>query len=465
MLRAIRVAYGVLLMLPGVLAAQDSPSLQRMSFLTGCWSGPYSIRGQSGTREDHWTAPAANGLLGTSRYLAGDRMTSFEFVRIGPDSAGGLALVPYPDGVRAARDFRLTSIADDSALFEAPDNPFPKRIRYRRDAQGLNVTVDNGPGDSTRFDWLMRPVACPAPTGLAAGPGGTMGPDRSGTSLLYTTQALNGLWLGIAVPAAFGANDPEELGVGLLLGAPAGLLFAKAVNDARPVSVGQAVTITWGGWWGLANSLFLFGMRNNQVSDEDAFRYTSVGLITGTTAGLLIARKPIAAGDASLAAHASFWGAIYGLMGAAIWNPSSDKDGFIFVMAAGNAALLGGVAATKHVNWSSGRVWVITAAGITGFMAGLGVDLIAQAEDDEALAIPMIASFAGLATGVIATSRYDRQRAAGGDLHPNPALVGLSGGHLRLGVPSPAPALVPRDDGRTRRYVPGMRMTLFEWRH
>ena len=66
---------------------------------------------------------------------------------------------------------------------------------------------------------------------------------------LQVFGTLYGSWLGIAVPAAFGAEGPEAYGAGLLIGGPGGLVGSRAMQRARPMSEGQARAISWGGIW------------------------------------------------------------------------------------------------------------------------------------------------------------------------------------------------------------------------
>jgi hypothetical protein len=149
---------------------------------------------------------------------------------------------------------------------------------------------------------------------------------------------------------------------------------------------------------------------------------------------------------------------------ATVTDAESD-EGWRWVLAAGNAALLGAALATPKVDVTAGRVWVTTATGIAGLVAGLGIDLIAEAEDDAAILIPAATSAAGLVAGWTLSRGLDRREARGPAAMPAPVLLGMRDGRAQLGLPLPQPAMVQRDDGRTRRWVPGMRLTLFEWSH
>ncbi len=459
-----------LLLAPAAPAAAQLPqaTLDKLAFMAGCWSGPVQMRGGTGTLEERWTPPSANAMQGMSRWLRDGRTVDFEFTLVTADSAG-IVMTPFPRGTRSAHGFRLTRLGNDTAMFEAPEHDYPKRIVYARSADGLTARIDGGADDTNPRIWPMTSAACAGPEApLVAVPPGPAAPvppplKRDGRVLLYVSQTLNGLWLGVAVPAMFDADDPTPYGIGLLLGAPAGILFARYVDTHQPVSLGQATAITWGGWWGWWNGLGLYAMADN-ADETDFFRNTAIGLVGGTAVGTLLARRPISGGDASLVAHASVWGTWYGAVLAELADADGD-EGWTWVLGAGNAALMGAALATPKVDVSAGRVWVTTASGIAGLVAGLGIDLIVDAGDKTAILIPAITSGAGLAAGMILSRGLDRREARGPAMMPEPTLLGVRDGRARLGLPLPQPAMVQRDDGRTRRWVPGMRMTLFAWSH
>ena len=150
----------LLLLLPTAGAAVAQPasaaSLNELAFMSGCWRGDFP----GGTAlEEFYTAPSANLMLGTSRYLREGRAVQFEFTRITADSTG-IMLLPYPGGRPSEHAFRLTQLLDDSALFEAPEHDFPKRIRYSVGEDGaLTARIDGGT-DERAQEWRMRPVTC-----------------------------------------------------------------------------------------------------------------------------------------------------------------------------------------------------------------------------------------------------------------------------------------------------------------
>ncbi|HLS47992.1 MAG TPA: hypothetical protein VK012_05695 [Gemmatimonadales bacterium] len=56
----------------------------------------------------------------------------------------------------------MTQSGPDSALFEAPEHDFPRRIRYTRGTDGaLTALIDGGEGSDRVQEWRMKPMSCP----------------------------------------------------------------------------------------------------------------------------------------------------------------------------------------------------------------------------------------------------------------------------------------------------------------
>lgn len=138
--------------------AADGP-LHALTFMAGCWRGEF--RGGA-SLEEFYTSPSTNLIVGVSRFMRDGRAVQYEFSRITADSAG-VVLLPFPGGRPSEHGFRLTRSDEGSALFEAPDHDFPKRIQYSRGADGaLTARIDGGDGDARVQQWRMIPVSCSA---------------------------------------------------------------------------------------------------------------------------------------------------------------------------------------------------------------------------------------------------------------------------------------------------------------
>lgn len=143
-------------------------TLSSVAFLAGCWE---SGEEEGGLVLEERYSPARGGvMLGSSRYLRGGELASFEFSRI-VEGGGGVVLVPYPGGTRSAVGLRLTEVGPDRLRFENPSHDFPTRIDYtrthpdpREGAGGkptLDVQVVGAEGEG--FQYRMLGVECSGP--------------------------------------------------------------------------------------------------------------------------------------------------------------------------------------------------------------------------------------------------------------------------------------------------------------
>jgi hypothetical protein len=292
--------------------------------------------------------------------------------------------------------------------------------------------------------------------------------------------ATYGAWLGIAVPLIAGADDPAPFGIGLLAGTPAGFLAARAWAGAVRPTEGQTRAITFGGSWGTfqalgwAEALNLSSRTEVVFCAEDpsvpCYEYEEVngkarvaaavvGGLAGIATGAVLARKPIPAGTAAAVTSSALWGTWFG------WSLSSiaglDDDVLLgSTLVAGNAALAGSAALAPGWRMTESRMRLIDLGGLIGGLAGFGVMLIAQPDDEKvAIALPMLGSAAGLIAGVQLT----RERAfdagdGAGDRGGLGALISRDGGRWALALPD-AGITVQRSGGAAGPavYVPLLR--------
>jgi hypothetical protein len=135
-----------------IRGAPQAPS--PLAFLAGCWAEP-----GDGLREQ-FTAPTANLILGTSRYVRAGKVVQFEFHRIALED-GGATLTPYPNG-KASVPFAADTLQDGYVVWANPEHDFPQRIIYDgREAGALTATIE-GPrdGGTARTSWRMLRTDC-----------------------------------------------------------------------------------------------------------------------------------------------------------------------------------------------------------------------------------------------------------------------------------------------------------------
>ena len=179
--------------------------------------------------------------------------------------------------------------------------------------------------------------------------------ERASQVELMVWSTLYGTWLGVAIPAAFGADDTAPYGLGLLVGAPGGLLAGRAAGKARSMSEGQVRAITLGGTWGTWQGygwaeVFDLGADETCYGDicyvddpdgETLMKAMILGGVTGIATGAILSRSPIPAGVATSANFGALWGTWFGVAGGILADVEGDALLGTTLMA-GNGGLLGG---------------------------------------------------------------------------------------------------------------------------
>lgn len=288
--------------------------------------------------------------------------------------------------------------------------------------------------------------------------------EGSGRVELVAWGTLYGAWLGVAVPAALSVNSAELYGLGLLVGGPVGFMAAQSIATSRHVTLGEARAMTFGFRWGSSQAFGWLNELSDNVSPEKGFTALVLGGVGGMALGGAVAhRRRLTAGQVAFAAQGYYWGTYYAATLCAILD--IDNRTASYVLAGGDIGMItAGLAAPEGI--TAGRAWLTSALGITGMLAGWGLDLIVQPEgEDLILGIPMVASAVGLVIGSRVAAEMARQRPEAGDAPGAAALpsalldVGASG--LRVGLPAPSPTLVPVGErGFRRLYRPAVAVPL-----
>lgn len=303
--------------------------------------------------------------------------------------------------------------------------------------------------------------------------------ERSGGTELLVWSTLYGLWLGVAVPGSLSADGAETYGLGLLVGGPAGFLAARRYAHDRPITLGHARAITFGGIWGTWQG---FGWREvldigektihpppgeccpyeADPSTEAVLGSMILGGLAGIAAGAAIAgSRDVSAGTAAAVNYGALWGTWYGT--ALGWLASLDDDDLLAAaLLGGDAALVAAALIAPDLHLSVERVRLISIAGVAGGLAGAGLDLIAQPGDDKvAILIPTLTSALGLALGVHWTRDYVPSN-SDDDFPGDGALIDLRDGRWSLGLPRPTP--VPVREGHGQGWSPEVRFELLSAR-
>ncbi len=304
--------------------------------------------------------------------------------------------------------------------------------------------------------------------------------DGSGRVELLVWGTTYGLWLGVATPIIADADGPEAFGVGLLAGAPAGFLLArKYANDHPGLTEGQARAITFGGTWGTwqgygwmdvlggetINCGDLCGEYRTDPSTSASVASMVAGGVAGIGTGLLLARKPIPSGVAAAVSSSGLWGTWFGFATGVITD-LEDRDRLAATLLGGDAMVVAAGLLAPKWSPSVNRVRLVSLSGLVGGVAGGGLVLIMQPDDEDVgVGIPLATSIIGLVTGAHLTREYDRDRAvesSGGEA--GNSLLRYSEGRWDLGSAAPVPVLRRDDRGPRPRLQPALAMNLFSAR-
>jgi hypothetical protein len=122
--------------------------------MPGWMSGDWTLENGADWTEEHWSGPRAGQMLGIGRNGRGERLQSFEYMRIERDAQGRLTFWGSPGGSPAVA-FPAVETGSAKVVFENPAHDFPVRIAYSRAGDILTATI-SGPGGAHRQSWRYK---------------------------------------------------------------------------------------------------------------------------------------------------------------------------------------------------------------------------------------------------------------------------------------------------------------------
>lgn len=134
--------------------AQTPLSVRSLGFMSGCWTTPKDAKQEL---RECFTAPYAGLIQGSSQTVKDGKTTQIEFAAI-QEKDGKVTYAPIFNG-KALSAFTLTQAEGKTAVFENPTNDFPKKIIYRRNADGSLTARTEGAktDDPANEEWTMIP--------------------------------------------------------------------------------------------------------------------------------------------------------------------------------------------------------------------------------------------------------------------------------------------------------------------
>lgn len=128
----------------------------KLKFMSGCWRGQLDRETEI---EEIWSEPAANLIVGTTRYLGKkNRATGFEFSRI--ELTDTAVVFSASSGGRPFDSYALKNLYHEYVVFENLTKGFPQRIIYRLASDGALIPRNEGDGQPS-VELRMQRVKCP----------------------------------------------------------------------------------------------------------------------------------------------------------------------------------------------------------------------------------------------------------------------------------------------------------------
>jgi len=131
--------------------ASQAPALP--AFMTGCWN---LVEGNNWTQEC-WMEPKGGLMLGASREGTGERLKSWEQLRVELGADGKVVLWASPQGRRAVR-FEGAQTTASTIEFVNAKHDYPQRIRYWRSGPDLMAETALADGSRARR-WRYRRIS------------------------------------------------------------------------------------------------------------------------------------------------------------------------------------------------------------------------------------------------------------------------------------------------------------------
>jgi hypothetical protein len=133
-------------------AVGPAAKISELAWLSGDWQ---TAPGGRARIEEHWTVLAGGTMIGMGRTVVGDKTAEFEFLRV-EQRGDDIYYVANPNANCPQTDFKLTRLTGQEVIFENPAHDYPKRVRYRKNADGsLLASIDAGEGtESQSFSYV-----------------------------------------------------------------------------------------------------------------------------------------------------------------------------------------------------------------------------------------------------------------------------------------------------------------------
>lgn len=121
------------------------------------WMAGYWLSCAEGREtSESWTGAGTGVLLGAN--LTPGPRPQYEFLRIAPNTRGGVSYFSMPGGRSPPTEFAMVSNTGARAVFENLQHDFPQRIIYAREGSVLTARIEDAAA-TQGMEWRFRRAA------------------------------------------------------------------------------------------------------------------------------------------------------------------------------------------------------------------------------------------------------------------------------------------------------------------
>lgn len=232
-------------------------------------------------------------------------------------------------------------------------------------------------------------------------------PSRGARAELVLFQTLHGVVAGLELCQVIDCDSARPYAAALMGGGAAGLGLSL-LGTRKGVRAGHAEMTDGGVLWGAWNGLAISQIRDD-LDDEAIWTTVLLGQGVGLGIGALAWNGPKpTAGQVAMASSAGIWATVLTIFTHGITEfDASPRLLWTSLLLASDVGILAGAALAYKVPVSRGRVYLVNAGGILGFMAGSVVAAHGEHSGPQIFVPMMVGTLAGLALAVHQTSDWD----------------------------------------------------------
>ena len=229
--------------------------------------------------------------------------------------------------------------------------------------------------------------------------------DQSGRVGTVVFSTLYSTWLGYGTAMLIDETDSAKtVAVGLMIGAPAGLLVSLAATRDAKLTRGQSALISFGGTWGTWQGFGWTILTDEDDDEKSLIRGAMIGGLSSILATSVLTRKiDLNLGDMAIINSGAVWGTWLSMCAGVISGLDDGNELLAWTLIGGNLGMTTMASLSSEIDITLARANWINLGGIVGTTVAMGVLTMAAESGISAeagIGLLMVGGIAGLITGI-----------------------------------------------------------------